>query len=792
MIPDYTSKTTEGGGTILRSLTYKLASKNIRHIVKLMRDSVYKDKELAITREYGSNALDSQIVFGNPSVPIRVTLPTLFEPTLKIRDFGVGLTEQEVDDVYISIGESSKRGDNDQTGSMGLGSKSGYAYGDSFIVTSWKHGKMTVYNHVLDDTTEAGCRCDILMERECGADEHGVEITIPIKSEDIGIFPNKAINLFKYWKVFPDIVNLDENLKKAALEEHATPSVLSGESWSIKPKRNRYSNSDSVVVMANVPYPIDWRVLRGKMKFATDSELVIFSFLESNNVMFEVANGAVDFDVGREGLQYTEKTVGCLSLLVGKIATTIYDIVASKIAEASNIWEAKIIYDSIFDFGNWANREERDADECEDKTGFSGELNSLREYFKDKLKWNGIIIDSGSFDRIHMWSRDISERMKYWSSSNKPVMETFSLLNSGEIKVKRAHSRRANSIIPSRKAVVILNDTDKNRGTRVAVKYLLKHENPGKVVRAYYLSFKDDAQKAEFFKEHNFDTVPMIKLSDYLEKSKAFTKANRVPGMGGGSKYQRAASQGPMQVSYLNLINRDCTWATDTVDIKEEEGYYLRRESGYAGRNGDVRVNSTAVDAGTVSRCMAIIAKEFGLDLERVYGFTDRTLDAKWFEEARKDGQWKPLDELIEEEVVPNITDEMKDAFAYIDASESNYCHFGAYLMKELTGKIDDPESPINKLIEGAGGISVNRGDSARLYSALKGMGVVVKTNVSKLTKLMKEVHDAYPLLWKLDDSYQMKQDTAGYSYGKDTVKLMVEYINLVDASRNVMAYAAA
>ena len=141
MIPRYEEKLTEGGGKVVGTLEVTLKQKNLRHVIKLIRDSVYEDKILAPLREYSTNANDAHIEFGNRETPIQVILPTLLEPQLKIRDFGPGLTRQEMADIYLSIGESTKRDSDDPTGSMGLGSKCGYAYGDSFIVQCWKNGK---------------------------------------------------------------------------------------------------------------------------------------------------------------------------------------------------------------------------------------------------------------------------------------------------------------------------------------------------------------------------------------------------------------------------------------------------------------------------------------------------------------------------------------------------------------------------------------------------------------------------------------------------------------------------
>ena len=48
---------------------------------------LYSDPELAVLREYSTNAWDSHIAAGVKR-PIEVTLPTRFNPILTIRDYG--------------------------------------------------------------------------------------------------------------------------------------------------------------------------------------------------------------------------------------------------------------------------------------------------------------------------------------------------------------------------------------------------------------------------------------------------------------------------------------------------------------------------------------------------------------------------------------------------------------------------------------------------------------------------------------------------------------------------------
>jgi bacterioferritin-associated ferredoxin len=57
---------------------------------------MYTRKELAVVREYSTNAADAHIVAGKPIDQIIVSLPTMEDLNFRIRDFGNGLTETEI------------------------------------------------------------------------------------------------------------------------------------------------------------------------------------------------------------------------------------------------------------------------------------------------------------------------------------------------------------------------------------------------------------------------------------------------------------------------------------------------------------------------------------------------------------------------------------------------------------------------------------------------------------------------------------------------------------------------
>lgn len=201
MIPNYQDRQIESSG-VSDMASFGISQDDSAHIMNILRDTLYSDKVLAVLREYSANAWDAHNMVGKKDLPIKVTLPTHLEPTLIIKDYGPGLSHTDVFQVYTQYGASTKRTSNIAVGQLGIGSKSGFAYSDSFTVISCNGGKQRTYVAILD-ASEKGV-INLLDEQDCG-DETGITIQIPIKPEDIQEFLSKAESLFKFFSPRPDI-----------------------------------------------------------------------------------------------------------------------------------------------------------------------------------------------------------------------------------------------------------------------------------------------------------------------------------------------------------------------------------------------------------------------------------------------------------------------------------------------------------------------------------------------------------------------------------------------------------
>ena len=272
---------------IRNTATFGIKESGIGHIFHILRNQLYSDKITAVIREYATNAADAHVEVGTPDRPIEVTLPSRFMLEFRIRDFGPSLSNQEIKDIFAFYGESTKRGTNSQTGMLGIGSKSAFAYGDNFVINAYLDGVKTTYNAFIDDT-QVGCIAQLAEEQT--TEEKGLEIVIPTKTQDVEDFHEKAKSLFKHFRIQP-IVNGKQ-------WEQDFDFIYSGDNWRWNANADKFQNA--IAVMGNIGYPIDCQLLK-----LEDS----LSDFTCGNLVLECQIGELEISASREGLQYTDYTI---------------------------------------------------------------------------------------------------------------------------------------------------------------------------------------------------------------------------------------------------------------------------------------------------------------------------------------------------------------------------------------------------------------------------------------------------------------------------------------------------
>jgi hypothetical protein len=333
MIPNSALRVVQSNGEGVRG-DFKISTKDSAHIMNILRDTLYSDKVLAVLREYGSNAWDAHREKGTPDVPIKITLPTEMDPTLHIRDFGPGLSRDAVLTVYTQYGASTKRSTDNAVGMLGIGCKSGFAYSDSFTVTSWHGGKKGTYVAVLDKN-EGGsdAHMDLLDEVDCALEETGVLVQIPVRPSDIEKFVSKAQEIYQYFvpqpeinTELPPIPKIKNQLQYGVIYDKGDDGFRRsyGHHW--------------VAVMGCVSYRIDLNQLR-----PTDTEEGIPEFLFSLHGALNFKIGELQVNASREGLKYdpvaNKVLIERFNLLVEEyVRLTLADVEAT----SKNPWDRRL------------------------------------------------------------------------------------------------------------------------------------------------------------------------------------------------------------------------------------------------------------------------------------------------------------------------------------------------------------------------------------------------------------------------------------------------------------------
>jgi len=293
---------------------------------------LYSDTPKAIVRELSTNAMDSHVAAGKPLQPIQVHLPNSLEPYLIIKDEGLGLSHEDVIQIYSTYFESTKTQSNDFNGCLGLGSKAPFAYTDNFTITSIHTGIKRTYLAFFD---EGGAPTLTLGSEQATDEENGVEIQIPVKPQDCNLFHSAAKEVYRWFSVLPNITGATIDF-----EDYKREISFSGKDWNIGKAKsdNSYAsyNGNSVAVMGGVAYPIDMRKSDGQFYDLLRSGLAI---------SFKI--GDVDFVPSREALDYNERTIKALDNKLAEIKRDIVEISKGKMKEAKFMNEVMDIYNVL-------------------------------------------------------------------------------------------------------------------------------------------------------------------------------------------------------------------------------------------------------------------------------------------------------------------------------------------------------------------------------------------------------------------------------------------------------------
>jgi len=765
-----------------KSYTFGIKDTGLAHIFNVLRNQLYSDKILAVIREYSANAIDAHAEMGNESTPIKVTLPNKLSLKLKIRDFGRGLTEKQIQEIYAMYGESTKRGTNKQVGQLGLGCKSAFAYGDNFVINSFVDGTVSSYNAFIDPS-QVGRISQLYTKKT--KEKNGIEIEIPVNQEDVDSFREKAINLFQNFEVKPVVEG--QSIKDAITDG----DVLIGsddDSWKV------IRNSSSVAVMGNIPYPIDGYA----MDFDHREDNHLRSLLNLG-VRLRVDIGDLEVAASREALQYTNGTKAAIRKKLQEIVEALPQLLSKRFSECKSMWEAKCLYQSSCGYGGFAYH----LSDIIDKSGITwvdtqGKSHKIMEshFTFDSFNVNG----HGCQVFVYAKSRSGKQRVKSDKDSrvHTPREEKILILEDD----RDTHVGRMNRIAPLLENYETRSEDKDMKDKPIYDKiYLIRYETP--------------TIKKKILKKNNFDaptqklsSLHVVKLTEVYPRDTSAKHGNI--NAGGVSKAKHTSN-----VFVFDTDFEGGSWhhpKSDFFKIKEVEldniknGVYVILDKFYIKRPEGGESHPHTVKTMEQSY-KAITGKEF----PPIYAFKVKQADV-----PKKQKGWtnldawykKQLDDYLEEN---SLTQEFVDSevatrhlndndvldFHFLlrklakckDADTSRPVKSDATLVKSRLSEIVFKDSPLKKYLKAFEDMIPTASQSKKMAEVRKHLGKdFAKISNGKIAPshnlgvLYQKVIDTYKMLRYYESHYLSGWGYQGREF-KKSWKDLTNYANIVDAT---------
>jgi hypothetical protein len=750
-------------------------AENMGLLMILLRDNLYSNKSLAPIREYSTNARDAHIEAKIPNRPIEVTLPSTLDPTLRIRDFGAGLDYNELKDTYFIYLESTKRNTNDTNGVLGLGSKSAFAYGDIFIVTSIKNGRKLIV------TCPSTGKPSIDFNGPT-TEESGVEIAIPILMGDVNTFVSEALNFYKYWDVKPIL----KNVSKEVVDTYFRPLVVSPiffeeNSWEIRPAGGGYGESRAI--MSNVPYPVDWRIVEQNLPTEISSQVGgIFEFVQSNIVTLRFDNGDLEFTPNREALQYNEFTLKAIGKKLISIYNTILTLITNRISGAQNIWEAMCIYNQVFHSDLLTKGEQ-----------FGGNLHRIQSLLSGKLKWKDQVISGGKFENLNKWDKNNGyDPNGGWRGSYLNYLFQTYVKTPDGIKLLRTHRRRNNSIIADPKAVIVIQDIQKSyKGAAARYIFDVLHKDATKV---YLLDLSIDAVKTSFFKSYPIlESVPALYTSKIEDDIKKHTSSLKGP-RGAGSPSSVSTDRTPQFARFVEIKDRRSSpgghvgsafFSQSDTNIKgiEDGGVYVVIDN-----KERIIHNNQTHESNQIIQAFYDLCKLSGRTVDKVYGIRESTTKTKWFVESVNEGLWMNMWDVIKEDSECIDSEELSKLEGFYNSvGQYTIKYIGINACKKLLPLIEDTDTNMYRYCQEVSTIEDKK--YLRFIVNTLRLNDIVKENGINFSKLGKSLISEYPMIFHMNEWNNIGNNDPNDTYHSlhdSLVKMIAGYINMVDSRSTI------
>lgn len=378
---------------------------------EILSSNLYQNKILAVIREISCNAADAHSMVGKPLSEIQVHLPTFAEPWFAVRDFGPGLSTEDVLELYTTYFRSTKDNDNSMIGGFGLGSKSPFAVADQFTVTSWHGGTKSHFVCYKD----GGLPQVNMTGSSPSSEPNGLLVQVAVRGFDT--WRLEAQNFYQWWPELPKLntgtithlLNKDNIIASSKnLDSRGIPE------WALV-----RSYSRPQVFMGLVPYALNVSAI-------PDIDQSLRNVFDSLPLFLRFDVGQLSISPSREALSYDKSTAGILIAKLKAIADEVTAGVKNELDNCKSLFEARrYVYEEMAKLA-----------------GFGQTLVRLAD--AGRLKWNGIVVSSkvnldltkdfasavqvqtyGRRSYSKTWRRGWQENYNYYNNINRYANRSF-------------------------------------------------------------------------------------------------------------------------------------------------------------------------------------------------------------------------------------------------------------------------------------------------------------------------------------------------------------------------------
>jgi hypothetical protein len=354
------------------SVNCTIDAEDMRYISSLLRNN-YSNTILATIRETYANAVDANKENNLSPESIQIKCPTGLDQTFSVRDFGSGLSRDQIFNLYSKFGKSTKRGSDASIGGFGIGRFAPLSYKDSFTVTSYYNGIKSIYSLYISEENDT--KIDEVFS-EPTAEANGICISVGVSKNDVIKFNQEIASFFSNFEILPNFLNLQSQIVKAEI-------VTSGADWQIRKSingYNPYSVGNHGIIMGGIFYPIN-------PELVDITNLVSYAWTKNLNNLVLIADiGSVSLHHSRESLEYNKTTKAYLKSRYKTFSEEFTKSIKDNVAQFDCLRDAMSYY---FDIKNTFPRNAFDSLELQDVFVYKGHKITSHSFNRSTYEENG-------------------------------------------------------------------------------------------------------------------------------------------------------------------------------------------------------------------------------------------------------------------------------------------------------------------------------------------------------------------------------------------------------------------